>query len=414
MIHVAREMQREGSTLPLLIGGATTSRMHTAVKIAPAYGGPVVHVLDASRGVGVVGALLSDRRDAFLTDLRGQYARLREEHEGRRERVPLLDLAGARRHGLRLDWAGYTPPRPRHPGTRAFEIPLEELVRYIDWTPFFQTWELKGRYPGILDDPAAGPQARRLFADAQALLDRIVRERLLRAAAVVGLFPANAVDDDVEVYAGEDRTGILTTLRFLRQQHAKQDGRANLCLADFVAPRGTAPDWVGAFAVTAGHGVDGLVADLERRHDDYSAILAKALADRLAEAAAEWLHERTRRELWGYAADETLDPGALLAERFRGIRPAPGYPACPDHTEKRTLWSLLDVTARTGITLTESGAMWPAASVSGWYFAHPEAHYFGVGRIGRDQAADYARRKGLTLRETERWLASNLAYDPDA
>jgi len=414
MIHVAREMQREGSTLPLLIGGATTSRMHTAAKIAPAYGGPVVHVLDASRGVGVVGALLSDRRDAFLTDLRGQYARLREEHEGRRERVPLLDLAGARRHGLRLDWAGYTPPRPRHPGTRAFEIPLEELVRYIDWTPFFQTWELKGRYPEILDDPAAGPQARRLFADAQTLLDRIVRERLLRAAAVVGLFPANAVDDDVEVYAGEDRTGILTTLRFLRQQHAKQDGRANLCLADFVAPRGTAPDWIGAFAVTAGHGVDGLVADLERRHDDYSAILAKALADRLAEAAAEWLHERTRRELWGYAADETLDTGALLAERFRGIRPAPGYPACPDHTEKPTLWSLLDVTARTGITLTESGAMWPAASVSGWYFAHPEAHYFGVGRIGRDQAADYARRKGLTLRETERWLASNLAYDPDA
>jgi len=414
MIHIAREMEREHLALPLLIGGATTSRMHTAVKIAPAYSGPVVHVLDASRGVGVVSALLSDRRDAFTVDIRGQYARLREEHEGRRERAPLLDLATARKKGLRLDWAGFRPHRPRHLGVSAFELPLEELVSYIDWTPFFQAWELKGHYPDILKDPTVGPEARRLFADAQTLLDRIVQQRLLRVRAVVGLFPANAVDDDVEVYAGEDRSGVLTTLRFLRQQQAKDDGRANLCLADFIAPRGGAPDWIGAFAVTAGHGLDTLVADLERRHDDYSAILAKALADRLAEAAAERLHQRTRRELWGYAVDESLDPAALLAERFHGIRPAPGYPACPDHTEKAALWTLLDVAHRTDIQLTESYAMWPAASVSGWYFAHPEAHYFGVGRIGRDQAVDYARRKGLTLRETERWLASNLSYDPDA
>ena len=416
MIHVAREMEREHFTLPLLIGGATTSRMHTAVKIAPAYTGPVVHVLDASRGVGVVGALLSEsgRRESFMTDLRGEYTRLRNDHAGRRDRAPLLELAAAQASALRLDWTGYAPPAPKRPGITAVELPLDELVRYIDWTPFFQTWELKGRYPAILEDPVVGREARRLFTDAQALLDRIVTERLLTARAVVGLFPANAVGDDVEVYAGPERTGVLTTLHFLRQQHAKNDGRANLSLADFVAPRGAVPDWIGAFAVTAGEGLEALVADLERGHDDYSAILAKALADRLAEAAAERLHERTRRELWGYAADEQLDSQALIAERFRGIRPAPGYPACPDHTEKRALWELLDVTDRTGIRLTESYAMWPAASVSGWYFAHPEAHYFGVGRIGRDQAADYARRKGLTLRETERWLASNLGYDPEA
>jgi 5-methyltetrahydrofolate--homocysteine methyltransferase len=386
--------------------------MHTAVKIAPAYSGPVVHVLDASRGVGVVGTLLSDRRRDFAAGVKVEYARLREEHEGRRERTPLLDLAEARRKGLRLDWKGYVPPRPLKPGISTFEVPLDELVPYIDWTPFFQTWELKGHYPQILDDPSVGAEARRLLADAKALLERIVLERLLRVSAV-GLFPANAVDDDVEVYTGDDRAGVLTTLRFLRQQHAKGDGRANLSLADFVAPRGTGADWIGAFAVTAGHGLDALVKDFERTHDDYSAILAKALADRLAEAAAERLHQRTRHELWGYAADEPLDPAALLAERFRGIRPAPGYPACPDHTEKGALWQLLDVTERAGIHLTESYAMWPAASVSGWYFAHPEAHYFGVGRIGRDQAADYARRKGLTVKETERWLASNLGYDPE-
>jgi 5-methyltetrahydrofolate--homocysteine methyltransferase len=418
MAHVAKEMQREGFHAPLLIGGATTSRVHTAVKIAPQYHGPTVHVLDASRSVGVVGALLSaERREPFADDVRAAYARLREEHEHRRERAPAVALEEARRRKHAADWPRYAPPRPRCAGETAFDsYPLEELARYVDWTPFFQVWELKGRYPAILDDPVVGEQARNLFRDAEALLDRIVRERLLSARGVVGLLPASTVvDDDVEVYTDEKRSGVRAVLRFLRQQNEKPPGRPNLCLADFVAPRESgAADWLGAFAVTAGHGLEQLVADCERRHDDYTAILAKALADRLAEAFAERLHERVRRELWGYAPDEALGNDALIAERYRGIRPAPGYPACPDHTEKRTLFELLDAGAKAGITLTESFAMWPAASVSGWYFAHPDAHYFGVGRIGRDQAADYARRKGMTLREAERWLAPNLNYDPDA
>ena len=415
MIHVGREMTREGFTLPLLIGGATTSRMHTAVKIAPAYTGPVVHVLDASRSVGVVSRLFSDaRRDAFIAETRAEQAKLREEHEGRRERAPALPLAEARARGASADWGRNTPPAPRVPGITVFDAyPLADLVPWIDWTPFFQTWELKGRYPGILDDPTVGLEARRLLQDAQALLDRIVRERRLTAKAVVGLFPANREGDDVDIWTGEDRRGVRTTLRFLRQQHAKGEGRANACLADWIAPRGT-PDWIGAFAVTTGHGTDALAQEAEARNDDYTSIMAKALADRLAEAFAERLHARVRRELWGYAADETLAGDDIVAERYRGIRPAPGYPACPDHTEKRTLWSLLDVEARADIRLTESYAMWPAAAVSGWYLSHPDAHYFGVGRIGRDQVEDYARRKGMTVREIERWLAPNLNYDPDA
>jgi len=415
MIHVGREMTREGFTLPLLIGGATTSRMHTAVKIAPAYAGPVVHVLDASRSVGVVSQLLSpERREAFVAEARTAQARLREEHEGRRERAPALPIAEARARSAAPDWAAYAPPQPKTPGITVFDAyPLGDLVEWIDWTPFFQTWELKGRYPAILDDATVGTEARKLHADALALLDRIVREGHLTAKAVVGLFPANREGDDVVVWSDGDRRGMRATLRFLRQQHAKSDGRANACLADWIAPAGI-PDWIGAFAVTAGHGTDDLVREAESHYDDYTAILAKALADRLAEAFAERLHARVRAELWGYTTDESLTSDDVIAERYRGIRPAPGYPACPDHTEKRTLFSLLDVEARAGIRLTENFAMWPAAAVSGWYFAHPGAHYFGVGRIGRDQVEDYARRKGMTVKETERWLAPNLNYDPDA
>jgi len=376
----------------------------------------VVHVLDASRSVGVVGALLSaDRREDLVRDTRRDYERLRHEFAGRRDRTPLLGLEESRRRRHAGDWSRYAPPVPLRPGMHAFEVPLEELLGHVDWSPFFQAWELKGRYPAILDDPVVGSEAKRLFCDAEKLLGRIVRERLLQARAVVGLFPANAVGDDIEVYADASRSAPLAVLRHLRQQNEKPPGRANLCLADFVAPRESGPlDWIGAFAVTTGHGLEALVAGFESRHDDYQAIMAKALADRLAEALAERMHARVRSELWGYAPDERLAGEDLIAERYRGIRPAPGYPACPDHTEKRTLFALLDVTARTGITLTESCAMWPAAAVSGWYFAHPEAHYFGVGRIGRDQAADYAARKGLPLPEIERWLSPNLNYEPDA
>jgi 5-methyltetrahydrofolate--homocysteine methyltransferase len=416
MVHVAREMSRQGLTVPLLIGGATTSRAHTAVKIAPAYTGPTVHVLDASRSVAVVGQLLSaERRAAFTAGTAAEYARLRERHAARDADTVLLPLAEARARRTAIDWSAYAPPAPRVPGRTVFgDIPLADLRGYVDWTPFFRTWELAGPWPGILDDPVVGGQARQLLRDAEALLDRIVRERLLRARAVVGLYPANAVDDDVELYADERRRDVLAVLRGLRQQFEKPPGRPNQCLADFVAPCGSGiPDYVGAFAVTAGHGLDPLVAGFERVHDDYGAIMAKALADRLAEAAAEWLHQRVRRDLWGYAPDEALDNAALIAERYRGIRPAPGYPACPEHTEKRTLFALLEAEAEAGMTLTESCAMLPAASVSGWYLAHPEARYFGLGRIGRDQVEDYARRKGMTVAEAERWLAPNLAYEPE-
>jgi 5-methyltetrahydrofolate--homocysteine methyltransferase len=418
MVHTAKEMERLGLGLPLLIGGATTSKVHTAVRIAPAYHGPTVHVLDASRSVGVLSSLLSpDRREPFAAEVRKEYARLRVEHEARRADVRLVPIGEARRNRLALAWDGYRPPRPAAEGTRVFDdYPLEELVEAIDWTPFFTAWELKGRYPDILRDPATGPEARRLLDDARRMLARLGAERLVRARAAVGVFPANAVgDDDIEVYADPGRTRVLAVLRHLRQQMARAPGRPNLCLADFLAPRDSGiPDWIGAFAVSAGFGVAELCAAFEAQHDDYSSILAKALADRLAEALAERLHQRVRREWWGYAPEEALDNEALIAERYVGIRPAPGYPACPDHTEKATLFSLLDVTARTGIALTESYAMWPAASVSGWYLSHPEAKYFGLGRIDRDQVADYARRKGMDVRAAERWLAPVLGYDPDA
>ena len=415
MVHVAREMTRRNFTVPLLIGGATTSRAHTAVKIAPAYAGATVHVLDASRSVAVMSQLLSGgRRDAFVDEVRADYAKIRARYEDRAGGTVLLPLDEARRRRASIDWSAYAPPAPCRPGITVYEdYPLADLVPVIDWTPFLRTWELAGSFPTILDDPTVGTQARSLLVDAQALLDRIVRERLLAARAVVGLFAANAVGDDVELYADGDRGTLRAVMPGLRQQFEKPPGRPNLCLADFVAPRESGlADFAGAFAVTAGIGLDALCAAFEADHDDYGSIMAKALADRLAEALAEHVHQRVRRELWGYAPDESLENAALIAERYRGIRPAPGYPACPDHTTKGALFDLLAVPETAGISLTESYAMLPTASVSGWYLAHPEAHYFGLGRIGRDQVEDYARRRNLPAAEVERWLSPNLAYDP--
>jgi 5-methyltetrahydrofolate--homocysteine methyltransferase len=423
MVYVAKEMSREGFTCPLLIGGATTSKAHTAVKIAPHYAGPLVHVLDASRAVGVCSQLLSaGQRDAYAAAVREEYRQVREAHARTAAARDRLPLAQARENRARPAFDGYRPPAPACPGVTVFDnYDLAELIGRIDWGPFFQAWELAGRYPDILDDAVVGEAARALFGDAQAMLQRIVGERWLTAKGVIGLWPANSVGhDDIAVYADERRSGVRAVIHTLRQQMARQPkagsggARPNLALADFVAPKdGGIADWIGGFAVTAGHGLDGIVADFERAHDDYAAILIKALADRLAEAFAERLHERVRREFWGYAPDEDLDNAALIAERYRGIRPAPGYPACPDHTEKRTLFDLLGAEANAGVRLTESYAMWPAASVSGYYFSHPEARYFGVGRIHKDQVEDYARRKGMSLREAERWLAPNLAYDPE-
>jgi 5-methyltetrahydrofolate--homocysteine methyltransferase len=414
MRHLAGEMERQGFELPLLIGGATTSRTHTAVKIEPEYHGPVIHVADASRAVGVAAALMDrDRRGAFASGVREEYAGVRRDRGARQEQIARHSIAEARRHRLAIDWTETVPPRPTFVGVRTIDDqPLGELVERIDWTPFFATWELKGLYPAILADPVVGAAARSLHADACALLDRIVGERLLTARATIGMWPANSVDDDIELYADESRQRRLGVVHTLRQQMVKPPGRPNLALADFVAPRETGlVDYVGAFAVTAGHRLDRLVADFEAAHDDYSAILARALADRLAESFAEHLHERVRRELWGYAAGERLSNDDLIAERYQGIRPAPGYPACPDHTEKGALFDLLDAEARVGIRLTESFAMLPAASVSGYYFWRPEAAYFGLGRIGNDQLADYAQRKEVPLDVMRRWLAPNLAED---
>jgi 5-methyltetrahydrofolate--homocysteine methyltransferase len=414
MSFVASEMEREGFELPLLIGGATTSRVHTAVKIEPHYHGATVHVLDASRAVGVAGSLLSPGLQGdFVQGVRAQYQEIREQRAGRAPAERRLSLADARANRPAIAWADAVPPAPCALGAKVFDdYPLAELVDRIDWTPFFHTWELAGHYPAILEDATVGPAARSLFDDARALLDRIVRERLLIARGVFGLFPAAAVGDDIELYAPNRRSQPIATIHTLRQQMAKPPGRPNLALADYVAPRESGvPDHMGAFAVTAGVGLDALVAEFQAAHDDYSAILAKALADRLAEAFAERLHERVRREFWGYAREEALDNTDLIREAYQGIRPAPGYPACPDHTEKRTLFDLLDVERRTGIALTESFAMTPAAAVSGYYFWHPQARYFGVGKIGRDQVEDYARRKGLEVGEMERWLSPNLGYE---
>ncbi len=440
MEHVAAELEREGFRIPLLIGGATTSRTHTAVKIGPRYHAPTLHVDDASRAVGVLQRLLSPEapaREAWLAEVETENDALRARHAARGERSALLSLEEARRRAFVPGdgWEGFVPPVPRHPGITVLdEVGVETLRPWIDWTPFYAAWELKGRDPEILDDPVVGTEARRLRRDAERLLDELAGRALLRPRGVVGLFPAGreGADDlllfDPAAPSGGEPPPVLARLPTLRQQFAKE-GRPNLALADFVAPLGGGSgatgggspvtpghptDWIGAFAVTAGHGLEPLVARWRKAHDDYRAILAQTLADRLAEAFAEYLHARVRRELWGYDPDEALSPAELVGERYRGIRPAPGYPACPDHQEKWTLFRLLQVEAQAGITLTEHGAMLPTASVSGWYFAHPEAAYFGVGRVGRDQVEDYARRKGIPLAEAEGWLRSNLAYDPGA
>jgi 5-methyltetrahydrofolate--homocysteine methyltransferase len=416
MVHVANELERTGAALPLLIGGATTSRTHTAVRIAPTYGGgPTVHVLDASRAVAVVGRLLDPaRRDAFRLELDDEYRALRERHLERRAKATLVPFDEARSGRFQPDWSGYEPPRPRQPGRHVVRAwPLDELRRYIDWGPFLQAWEIGGRYPDVLDDPVIGGRARELLDEAGTLLDEIVADGLLEARAVAGLWPADATGpDEVTVWADERRTEPVQRFSFLRQQFHRTNGRPYRSLADYVAPAGSGPgDWLGGFAVTAGIGLDPLVAEAEAAHDDYRALLASSLADRLAEALAERLHERVRRELWGYAPDEALENAELIAEAYRGIRPAPGYPACPDHTPKGALFDLLEAD-ELGLALTESFAMTPTAAVMGWYFAHPEAAYFGVGRVARDQVEDYARRRGWSVAVAERWLAPNLGYDP--
>jgi 5-methyltetrahydrofolate--homocysteine methyltransferase len=414
MTYVAKEMEREGFHLPLLIGGATTSRTHTAVKIAPAYREAVIHVQDASRAVGVVGSLLSAEMKVHFTEAnRKEQESAREKHLSRKAQ-PILPLADARKNKPVYDWRTYEPPRPSFLGSRVWNpVPLEEIVPYIDWTPFFHAWELRGIYPKIFEQAGVGPKAKELFDDGQKLLARIVREKLLEARAVVGFFPANSAQDDVEVYADESRH-LLTTFHSLRQQIVKSAQEPSYAVADFVAPRDSGKlDYLGLFAVTAGLRIEPLVAKFEKENDDYNALMAKALADRMAEGLAELMHKRARIE-WGYGKDENLSPNDLLRERYRGIRPAPGYPALPDHTEKRMLFDLLCAEKTAGITLTENFAMYPAASVSGFYFSHPESKYFAVGKIGRDQVEDYSRRKGEDLRIVERWLAPNLNYDPEA
>ena len=417
MCRLAAEMERQGLDLPLLIGGATTSRMHTAVKIAPAYSGAVVHVMDASKAVGVAGTLLSrERRQAFAADVRERYDAMRAAHSRGQSGRRLLSLAEARANRARPDWRRYRASVPRFIGARTIaDVGVAELIPYIDWTPFFRSWELTGTYPAILDDETVGPAARSLFDDARTMLESIVAEGSFVPRAAVGVWPAWSVDDDIELFANGGRERPIATLHTLRQQMSRERERPNHALADFVAPQSSdVDDHVGGFAVTIGDGVDRMAEAHERDHDDYSAIMVKALGDRLAEAFAEFLHERTRKELWGYAPNEALANDELIGERYRGIRPAPGYPACPDHSEKRTIFTLLEAEARTGLQLTESCAMWPASSVCGLYFSHPESTYFGVGKLGRDQIADYARRKGASLEETEAWLLPNLAYDPVA
>ena len=420
MCFVAAEMEREGFEVPLLIGGATTSRVHTAVKISPNYEkGQAIYVLDASRAVGVVSKLLSETdRTNYVGDVRTEYVKVREAYLRNEASKRRITLADARANKFAIDWEDYVPIKPSFLGARSFaNYDLDELVPYIDWTPFFQTWELKGRYPAILKDNKVGAEAQKLFNDAQEMLKAIVSEKWLRAAAVVGFWPANSIGDDIDLFTDVSRTSKLTTLHTLRQQIARDPSRkrAHTALCDFIAPKETGlADYIGGFAVTAGLGEEQAMQSNIASTDDYSRIMLKALADRLAEAFAERMHERVRKELWGYAGSEALIKADLIAEKYRGIRPAPGYPAQPDHTEKAQLWELMNVTENAGITLTESYAMWPGASVSGLYLSHPDSHYFGVGKIERDQVADYAARKGWALEEAERWLAPVLNYDPHA
>jgi 5-methyltetrahydrofolate--homocysteine methyltransferase len=416
MVHIGREMQRRGFTLPLLIGGATTSQIHTSVKIDPQYENAVVYVPDASRAVGVASSLLSaDQRGDYIAQLKDRYRQLREQREAQQQTRQLATLQEARANRFSNDWEHYQPVAPTFTGTQVFDdYPLAELATRIDWGPFFKTWELAGRYPDILEDEVVGSEARCLFDDATTMLRQIIQEKWLTARAVIGFYPASTVnDDDVELYTDTSRGEVLTTFHFLRQQMHKRRQAPNQCLADFIAPKATGiADYIGAFAVTAGIGIETKLAEFEADHDDYHAILLKALADRLAEAFAERMHERVRKEFWGYAAGENLGNEELIREEYRGIRPAPGYPACPDHTEKQTLWELIDPLGNAGISVTESFAMLPAASVSGLYFSHPESAYFGTGKIGRDQVEDYAVRKGMPVSEVERWLAPVLGYEP--
>jgi 5-methyltetrahydrofolate--homocysteine methyltransferase len=417
MCHVAAEMERQGFDVPLLIGGATTSRVHTAVKIDPNYRrGQAIYVNDASRAVGVVSALMArDTRARYVGEVRSEYARIAAAHARGKESKQRLPLAAARANALRLDWSGsYLPPIPQFIGTRVVsDTAIAELIDYIDWSPFFATWELTGKYPAILNDPALGEAARSLHDDAHEMLRRSIAERWFAARAVIGLWPANSAGDDIVVFADETRKTPIATLHTLRQQLTRREGRANVALADFIVPADSGlRDYIGAFAVTAGIGEAAVVERFKFANDDYSAIMAKALADRLAEALAERIHQRVRREFWAYDPGETLSNSELIAERYRGIRPAPGYPAQPDHTEKGALFDLLGAEDAIGVKLTESFAMWPGASVCGLYFSHPESYYFGVGKIERDQVEDYARRKGKLLAEMERWLAPILNYDP--
>ncbi|MEL6194603.1 MAG: vitamin B12 dependent-methionine synthase activation domain-containing protein, partial [Bacteroidota bacterium] len=415
MVYIAEEMQKRNMNTPLLIGGATTSRIHTAVKIAPMYEGPVIHVLDASKSVPVAQQLIQGEEDDILTyteNVREEYDKLREGHQRRQREKSYYNLEQARANKFEVDWDQGLPTPPNKLGIKAFRnYDLAELSEYIDWTPFFYSWELKGRYPKIFDDPVKGEEAKKLFADAQAMLKQIIEEKWLTAHAVVGVFPANTVnEDDIEVYLDESQEDIIANFYNLRQQAAKSGG-SNVCLSDFLAPKEYGIcDYMGGFAVTVGEGIETKLEDFEAQHDDYSSIMLKALADRLAEAFAELMHKKVRREIWGYAADEQFENKDLIKEAYDGIRPAPGYPANPDHTEKITLFKLLDVEKHTGISLTENLAMYPASSVSGLYFAHPQSHYFGLGKITEEQVASYAERKGYTLAEMERWLSPYLAY----
>ncbi|MBI3125204.1 MAG: methionine synthase [Ignavibacteriales bacterium] len=414
MVHVAKEMERMGLNIPLLIGGATTSRIHTAVKIAPEYSKPTIHVLDASKSVGVVSNLLSeDAKDGFVTKIKDEYKKLREDHFKKHSEKEYISIEKARANKLKLDWESYSIKKPNKLGVITFkEFPLKEIRAYIDWTPFFQTWELKGKYPAIFENKDYGSEAKKIFDDANKLLDQIIEEKLLTANGIVGLFPAASVEDDIEIFADESRKGILTELHTIRQQSIKSEGLPNIALSDFVAPKESdVKDYIGMFAVTTGIGIEKIVKQFEKDHDDYNSIMTKAIADRLAEAFAELLHAKVRREIWGYAADENLANDKLIAEEYAGIRPAPGYPAQPDHTEKLKIWKLLNVESETSISLTESLAMNPAASVCGLYFAHPQSKYFTVGKISKDQVEDYRKRKGISLKEAEKWLRPVLNYD---
>lgn len=417
MVHVSSEMEKAGFTIPLLIGGATTSRIHTAVKIAPNYSHPTIHVLDASRSVTVVSNLLSKKsREEYAQKIADEYQELRENHANRKQTKNYLSLEDARANKAPIEWEGYTPPKPNKTGVKKFEdYPLEEICEYIDWTPFFQTWQLKGKYPKIFEDKEVGEEAKKLFDDANAMLDDIIKNKKLTAKAVCGLFPANAVGDSVEIYKDESRSEVLKTFHMLRQQTEKRKGQPNLSLSDFVAPKETGlADYMGGFAVTSGIGIEKMLEEYEKENDDYNNIMLKAVADRLAEAFAELMHAKVRQELWGYQPNESLSNEDLIKEKYTGIRPAPGYPACPEHTEKRTLFDLMNVEDNTGIELTDSFAMYPASSVSGFYFSHPESKYFSLGNIHKDQVVDYAERKGMTIEEVERWLGPNIDYEGSA